>query len=828
MPAYSTNEIRRIEEKWQRIWDERAAFKVERDPKKKKYYCLEMFPYPSGKIHMGHVRNYTIADVIARFKMMQGYHVLHPMGYDAFGLPAENAAIKNKTNPRDWTNSCMEEMTRELKRMGFSYDWDRELATCREDYYHWNQWIFLKMFEKGLAYRKKAVVNWDPVDQTVLANEQVTDGKGWRSGALIEKREIEQWFIKITDYAEALLRDLDKLDHWPERVKAMQRNWIGKSEGLELTFDVVDASGKKIDEIQTFTTRPDTVYGITYLVLAAEHPKVKEWTRGTPVEQKINAFVDETRRMSTIERMTEGKDKNGMALGKFFINPFTGDRCPLWVADYVLYEYGTGAVMAVPAHDQRDFLFAKKYDLPIKVVIHPQDENIDEKNMKAAFVEDGIMGESGDFSRIKNVEAKVKIADLAEKKKWGKRTVTYKLRDWLVSRQRYWGAPIPIYYDEQGKPHGIPEEQLPVVLPRDVQFTGSGNPLQSSREFAHYTDRKSGKKFRRETDTMDTFFDSSWYYLRFCSPKDFKQIFAKSDVDHWLPVDQYIGGIEHAILHLLYSRFFTKFLKDLGLVTFSEPFTRLLTQGMVLKDGEVMSKSKGNVVDPDAVISKYGADTLRLFILFAAPPEDELEWNAGAIDGSWRFLSRVWNLVEKSYQKKPSDLPAEPLDDDDRDLERERNVSIQKITDDFTQGFKFNTAISQLMILMNKIEKYQVGSVPRKQFLLNRAVQTVVKLLAPFAPHICEELWEKMGGREKSISQVGWPLADEAAMQRNVIQMVVQINGKIRGKFDVSPNLSEAQLKEIILRDEKIKGCLADQEIKKFIVIPNRLVSIVV
>jgi len=815
--------------KWQKIWEDKKIFQTKGDTNKEKYYVLEMFPYPSGKIHMGHVRNYTIADVIARFKMMQGYDVLHPMGYDAFGLPAENAAIKNKIHPGDWTSKCIDEMRTELKRMGFSYDWDREFSTCTKEYYRWNQLIFLQFFKKGLVYKKKAIVNWDPVDNTVLANEQVIDGKGWRSGATIEKREIEQWFIKITDYAQTLLDDLSKLDHWPQRVKTMQANWIGRSEGVLLKFDVVDENDKKIDTIETFTTRPDTVFGITYLVLAAEHPKVGEWTKGTDQAKDIEKFVEGVLKEDLIERTSEGAEKNGIFLGKYFINPFTGDKCPLWTADYVLYEYGTGAVMAVPAHDQRDFLFAKKYDLPIKVVINPsKDEHLDPQTMKEAYVDPGVMVNSDQFDAKPSEEGKSEVVKFAEKKKYGKCTITYKLRDWLVSRQRYWGTPIPIYYDDDGKPQPIPEGELPVELPLDVDFTKGGNPLEKSEEFKHYIDPKTKKKYKRDTDTMDTFFDSSWYYLRFCSPNDEKNPFDKKAVNRWMAVDQYIGGIEHAILHLLYSRFFTKFFKSIGWVKCDEPFTRLLTQGMVLNKGEVMSKSKGNTVDPDAIIAKYGADALRMFILFAAPPEDQLEWNDNAIEGSWRFLKRITNFIDK-YDVAADDRQLKDLTKEDQAIERERNATIKKVTEDYAR-FKFNTSISSLMILMNAAEKYASlrNPSPNQAVIINRIINSVILLLSPMAPHVCEEMWKTIGGKEESIVRVSWPQYDAKSMETENVQVVVQVNGKLRGKFDVPAASSEDQVKKIFLADQKIQKFINGKPIKKFIYVKGKIANIVV
>lgn len=836
---YDTNKIKEVEQKWQAYWEKNNTFKVAQDKDKEKYYVLEMFPYPSGKIHMGHVRNYTIGDVIARYKMMKGFNVLHPIGYDAFGLPAENAAIKHNTNPSKWTESCMAEMNRELKKMGFAYDWDREIATCHDDYYKFNQWIFLKMFEKGLAYKKTAVVNWDPVDKTVLANEQVIDGKGWRSGAEVEKKEIAQWFIKITDYADELLADLDTLDHWPERVKTMQRNWIGKSQGLQIKFDVVDEDGNKIDKIETFTTRPDTVYGITYLVLAVEHPKVKEWTRGTAMEKDVDDFVDEVQKMSNIDRVSDAQDKRGLFLGKYFINPFTGDRCPLWTADYVLYEYGTGAVMAVPTHDSRDFAFAKKYQLPLKVVIksshcHSEEANATEKSQRdpsatpqddilsEAYTEAGVLIDSDRFTGMRSEEAKAAIIQFAEEKGWGKATTTFRLRDWLVSRQRYWGTPIPIYYDESGAPQAVPYDQLPVKLPTDVVFDGQGNPLDKSDEFHKYVCPQTGKIFRRETDTMDTFVDSSWYFLRYCDPQNDELPFSLESAQYWMKVDQYIGGIEHAILHLLYSRFFTKVLRDCGCCDLKEPFDHLLTQGMVLKDGEVMSKSKGNIVDPDSMIQKYGADALRVFILFAAPPEDQLEWNDSGIESSWKFLNRLWRYVEERY-----DNSAEQKNIDsevDKQLEYERHVAIKKVTESMEGGFKFNTAIAGMMILANAFDKYKGDN----QSLINKVIETLVLLISPFAPHMTEELWMMMTQKVGMTSQEPWPTFDPKVLVTDTVTIVAQVNGKVRGQFEVDRDASEDVLRELILNDEGVQKYINGKTIRKFIVVPNKLVSIVV
>ncbi|MBF0532013.1 MAG: leucine--tRNA ligase [Candidatus Omnitrophica bacterium] len=825
MTTYNSNEIKRIEAKWQMFWDENKVFKAEARSDRPKYYVLEMYPYPSGKLHMGHVRNYTIGDVMARYRRMQGFNVLYPMGFDSFGLPAENAAIKNKTSPRVWTDNRMQDMVAQMKAMGLSYDWSRFLYSHSEEYYRWNQWIFIQMFKRGLAYKKKSLVNWDPADQTVLANEQVIDGKGWRSGAVVEKREIEQWFIRITDYAESLLRDLDKLENWPERVKTMQRNWIGKSYGTTIKFDVVDAQGKKIDELKTFTTRPDTVFGIEYVVLAAEHPKCKEWTIGKANESEIASFIKEVTKRSLIDRLGESSDKNGKPLGVYVINPVNGRRVPLWVADYVIMDYGTGAVMAVPAHDQRDFTFAKKYGLPVSVVIRPVDHAIlNAADMTAAFVDAGIMVNSQQFDGMSSPDAMAAISQWMESQGFGERTVTFRLKDWLISRQRYWGTPIPIFYDDDGNPQPIPEDDLPVRLPEDVEF-GRGNPLATSGSFRYYVDKTTGKKYRRETDTMDTFFDSSWYYMRYTDlNKD--RPFHPDITNYWMPVDQYIGGIEHAILHLLYSRFFTKFLRDLGLVKFDEPFKRLLTQGMVLLNGEVMSKSKGNVVDPDAIIEKFGADTLRVFILFAAPPEDQLEWDDNGVGGSWKFLTRVWSLIYDRYQPADDRLKDAEITGPARDMERARHEAIKNVSEDF-ELYKFNTAISSLMVLLNQIDKFTAQN-PADQAVLNRACRTVLLLLAPIAPHLCEELWQKIAGQEDTISRAAWPKFEEAMLKRDQVKIVVQVNGKLRGQFTAAADAGEATLKQMALADERVKVFVEGKEIKKFVFVPNKLVNIVV
>ncbi|MBU0469473.1 MAG: leucine--tRNA ligase [Candidatus Omnitrophica bacterium] len=822
--AYSTHEIHAIEEKWQKYWDEHKIFKAEKDTDKEKYYVLEMFPYPSGKIHMGHVRNYTIADCMARFRMSQGYNVLHPMGYDAFGQPAENAAIKNGVDPSEWTYKCMDQMRTNLKRMGFSYDWDRELATCDEDYYKWNQWIFKQMMERGLAYKKASSVNWCPDCETTLANEEVINGECWRCRIQVVQKDLSQWYLKITEYNEKLLEDLKTLDKWPSRVVAMQENWIGKSYGVDMFFKIKGFQ----EQVTVFTTRADTIFGATYVVLAPEHPLVKIITKGTDKEQEVNAFIEKVANESALLRVSGDQKKEGVFTGQYVVNPVNGQEVPIWIADYVLMGYGTGAIMAVPTHDQRDYLFATENNLPMKIVIQdPSNPAITVDEMECAYVEQGVLVNSAQFDGLNNVEAIEKIGKWMESEGTGKMSVRWRLRDWLISRQRYWGTPIPVIYCDDCGIVTVPDEDLPVVLPKNIKITGEGgSPLNYVKEFTDVKCPACGKDARRETDTMATFFDSSWYYLRYCSAKDESQVFDKDEAAYWMEVDQYIGGIEHAILHLLYSRFFTKFFKDLGLIDFDEPFIRLLTQGMVLKDGEVMSKSKGNTVDPDAVISKYGADSLRLCILFAAPPEDQLEWNDGAVDGSWKFLSRVERFIEDQCDADCQELLGKAaMDDEDKELNRVLNATIKKVTEDI-ENYKFNTAISSIMILMNHIAKYKYAQ--QKQTLVNEVGKKLVLLLSPFAPHLCEELWQRLGNQEKTIMEAKWPEYDETALVQDNIQIIVQINGKLRGKFDVAADSTEDQLKEIVLADDKVKQWVADKPIKKFIYVKGKLVNIVV
>ncbi|HIX84840.1 MAG TPA: leucine--tRNA ligase [Candidatus Megamonas gallistercoris] len=813
-----------IEKKWQKIWDETNAYQIKTDPTKPKYYVLEMFPYPSGNLHMGHVRNYSIGDVIARYKTMNGFNVLHPMGFDAFGMPAENAAIKHGVRPSDWTEDNMANMTRQQKEMGLSYDWDRKVATCHEDYYKWTQWLFELFYKKGLAYKKKASANWCETCHTVLANEQVIDGKCWRCDSDVVKKDLEQWFLKITDYADVLLKDLDKLEGWPNRVKIMQDNWIGRSEGAQFSFDVPEYG----DKISVYTTRPDTVFGVSYVVLAAEHPLVKKFIKGKENEQEILKFIDEVHNMNEIERTSSESEKKGMFTGVYAVNPFNGEKVPVWVTNYVLFEYGTGAVMGVPTHDERDFMFAKKYNLPMKIVIQNKDNSLTLETMENAYTDDGILVNSGQFTGMNNRKAITAMIDWLEENKLGERHVNYRLRDWLISRQRYWGAPIPVIYCPHCGEVLVPEEDLPVKLPRDVKFeTGATSPLAQSEEFVNCTCPKCGGPAKRETDTMDTFICSSWYYMRYADPHNDKMPFSKEAVDYWLPVDQYIGGIEHAILHLLYSRFFTKVLKDAGLVKFDEPFTNLLTQGMVIKDGSKMSKSKGNVVSPEEIIKKYGADTARIFILFAAPPERDLEWSDQGVEGAWRFLQRVWRIVlsyaEKVKENQPLDTKS--LTKEEKELFRILNVTIQKVTEDVGVRGTFNTAISSIMELVNAFYGFKDGGL--NAGLAREVVINLIKLLAPFAPHITEELWQQIG-QSGSVHHTTWPTFDKDATVADEIEVVVQINGKVRSKIMIASSATREAQQEKALSDEKIKNLIDGKTVVKVISVPQKLVNIVV
>ncbi len=797
----------KVEAKWQKIWNDNNQYKTDNNSNKPKYYALEMFPYPSGKIHMGHVRNYSIGDVVARFKKMEGYNVLHPMGWDSFGLPAENAAIKHGIHPHGWTMENIEDMKRQLKLLGLSYDWDREIATSTKEYYKFTQEIFLKFLESGLAYKKKSFVNWCPSCQTVLANEQVVNGQCDRCDTEVIKKDLEQWYLKITDYAEKLLQDIDKLDGWPEKVKTMQKNWIGKSTGAEIEFKI-DGLDKNIT---VYTTRPDTVYGVSYMVLAPEHDLVKELVKGTEYETSVNEFINKTSKMTEIERNSTETEKEGMFIGHYVINPLTNKKVPLWIANYVLVDYGTGAVMAVPAHDDRDKDFATKYDLEFIEVID----------------EDGNMINSEEFNGISSNEAFNKIVEKIEKENIGRKTVNYRLRDWLISRQRYWGCPIPVVYCDCCGIVPVDKKDLPVLLPTDVEFTGKGeSPLTTSKEFTTTTCPKCGKEAKREVDTMDTFMDSSWYFLRYIDPKNTEKPFDKELVDKWMSVDQYIGGVEHAILHLLYARFFTKAFKDMGMLSFDEPFKNLLTQGMVLKDGTKMSKSKGNVVSPIDIINEYGADTARLFVLFAAPPERDLDWSEQGVEGCFRFLNRVYRLVEELSSIAKEDQELNELSKEDKAMRFTIHSTLKKVTEDLSEKFGFNTAISALMELINEMYKYKELE-NKNNYVIKEGIETIITILSPFAPHIGEELWQ-MIGKEGSIFDISWPKYDETALVKDEIEVVVQINGKVRGKLRISSNVSKEEMEKIATEDEKIKSLIEGKEIVKIVAVPKKLVNIVV
>ena len=817
-----------IEKKWQKIWEEKGAFKTPDSSDKPKYYALSMFPYPSGKLHMGHVRNYTITDVIARFKKMNGYNVLHPMGWDSFGLPAENAAMKHGANPETWTDENIAYMTKQLKMLGLSYDWNREVTTCKPDYYKWTQWLFLQLYKKGLAYKKEAAVNWCEECGTVLANEQVIDGKCWRCDHVVEKKYLSQWFLKITDYAEVLLEDLDKLPGWGDNVKTMQANWIGKSQGAILRFKVVE----KDLEVPVYTTRPDTVHGITYLVVAPEYKDIDKLT--TPENKEaVEAYRANARKMTEIERLSTDRVKTGVPLGTHCINPYTGEKFPLWTADYALVEYGTGAVMAVPAHDTRDFDFAKKYNLPLKVVIQDPNSPSDCKN--EAYTEPGVLVNSNEFDGMNNEDAKKAITQKAVNGGFGEFKTQYRLRDWLVSRQRYWGAPIPVVYCEKCGIQPVPEDQLPVLLPKDVDFSVVGkSPITTSKTFMNTTCPCCGGPAKRETDTMDTFVCSSWYYLRYSDAKNDKMPFAKDKVNKWLPVDQYVGGIEHAILHLLYSRFFTKALRDLGLLDFDEPFKNLLTQGMVLKDGSKMSKSKGNTVDPDEIFENYGADTARLFILSDSPPARDFDWSDAGVEGCYKFLNRVWRLISSNEEfigLSYPELGCGSLKKKENDnLLRLVHIAIKGITNDISNDFQFNTVISKYRELVNAIYDWRSKKSDldeEDKIVFSFAIVTLIKLMSPVAVHLTEEAWHELGG-ETSIHDLEWPKWDENLAKASSITLVVQINGKVKDKIEADEALSEEELKQLALSSEKVKELIEGKTIIKTIVVPKKLVNIVV
>jgi leucyl-tRNA synthetase len=851
-----------LEKKWQAYWEKEGLFKVVEDLGKEKYYLLEMFPYPSGKIHMGHVRNYTIGDVVARYKRMRGENVLHPMGWDAFGLPAENAAIENKTHPAKWTYANIKSMKTQLKRMGFSYDWDRELATCDPEYYLWEQLIFIKMYEKGLAYKKRTYVNWCESCQTVLAKEQVENGCCWRhTDQEVTLKEMDSWFFKITDYGEEILDHCDRLPGWPERVLTMQKNWIGKSFGAIIRFPIVDSE----EIIEVYTTRQDTVYGATFMCFAPEHPMIKEIIRGQPQEKEVEAFITQTLKVDSYIRAADFTVKEGIFTGRYCLNPVTEEKIPIYVANFVLFDYGTGAIMAVPTHDQRDFEFAKKYNLSLRVVIQPPGEELSEESMSEAYEEEGILVNSGPFNGQRNLAALDSIAEYLESKGMGYKTVNFRLRDWNISRQRYWGAPIPIVYCERCGTVPVPKEALPVVLPLDLEMRpNGGSPLPFEPSFYETPCPECKGPARRETDTMDTFVESSWYFDRYASPDYDQGPVDSKRVDYWMPVDQYIGGIEHAILHLLYSRFYTRVLRDFGYLKVSEPFTNLLTQGMVCKEtqecprhgylypGEVkdnrcpycdseivtgntvkMSKSKRNVVDPEDLIDRYGADTVRMFCLFASPPERDLEWNDQGVEGSFRFLNRVWRLVVDNLEeisKAPTYDGKEPLFGELRDLHRKTHQSIKKVTNDIEDRFHFNTAISAVMELVNEVNKYLNGAQDKGGLawsVLREAVETTVILLSPVVPHITEECWQMLG-HEESLLNVPWPGYKAAALEVEKKLVVIQVNGKVRSRIKVPASFDQKEIEAEALKDERVRRHLGEKAIKKVIVVKNKLVNVVV
>ena len=828
-----------IEKKWQKIWEDTKAFKTFDDSNKPKYYALSMFPYPSGKLHMGHVRNYTITDVIARFKKANGFNVLHPIGWDSFGLPAENAAMKHNADPETWTDENIAYMTKQLKMLGLSYDWDREVTTCKPDYYKWTQWLFLQLYKKGLVYKKEAAVNWCSECGTVLANEQVIDGKCWRCDSVVEKKYLSQWFIKITDYAEVLLEDLDKLTGWGDNVKTMQANWIGKSKGAIFKFPVIDApNGEKI-EVPVYTTRPDTVFGITYLVVAPEYKDIEKLT--TPDnKQSVEEYRANARKMTEIERLSTERVKTGVPLGTHCKNPFNGEIFPLWTADYALVEYGTGAVMAVPTHDSRDFDFAKKYNMPMKIVIATkeiQEKLAQDENYKLEKVseEGGILINSGQFNGMNNNEAKKAITQWAVDNGFGEFKTQYRLRDWLISRQRYWGAPIPVVYCDKCGIVPVPEDQLPVLLPKDVDFSVVGkSPITTSKTFKDTICPVCGAHAVRETDTMDTFVCSSWYYLRYADAKNSKECFNKDKVNHWLPVDQYVGGIEHAILHLLYSRFFTKALRDCGLLDFDEPFKNLLTQGMVLKDGSKMSKSKGNTVDPDEIFENYGADTARLFILSDSPPARDFDWSDAGVEGCYKFLNRVWRLIASNSKNITLDYPEFKAgmlkDKSNDDLLRTVHIAIKGITNDISNDFQFNTVISKYRELTNAIYDWQAKKTDlteEDKSVLSFAIISLIKLMSPVAVHLTEEAWHDLGG-QGSIHEQSWCKWDENLAKSSSITLVVQVNGKVKDKIEVEEGLSQEEMIQVALASPKIKAQTDGKTIVKTIAVPGKLVNIVV
>ncbi len=810
-------QAQKIEENVQKIWDEKSVFRAVEDSTKEKFYCLAMFPYPSGRLHMGHVRNYSIGDVISRYQRMTGKNVLQPMGWDAFGLPAENAAIKNKVAPAKWTYENIDYMRKQLKRLGFAYDWDRELATCKPDYYRWEQWLFTRLFKKGMAYKKTAGVNWCPNDLTVLANEQVIDGKCWRCDTEVERREISQWFMKITDYAEQLLNDLDQLDGWPEQVRTMQRNWIGRSTGVELQFEVAGE-----EPLTVYTTRADTLMGVTYVAVAAEHALAKKAAENNP---ELQAFIDSCKTTSVAEADVATMEKKGMATGLMATHPITGEQVPVWVANFVLIDYGSGAVMSVPAHDSRDYAFAKTYGLPIKQVIFPADGS-DVSVEDEAYVEKGVLKNSAEFDGLTSEQAVDAIAEKLAGMGKGEKQINYRLRDWGVSRQRYWGTPIPIIHCDKCGTVPVPEDQLPVVLPEDIAYGDDvGSPIKKMPEFYETSCPECGGDATRETDTFDTFFESSWYYARFTCPDADSMLDERAK--YWAPVDQYIGGIEHAVLHLLYARFFHKLMRDEGLLDSDEPFKNLLTQGMVLKDGSKMSKSKGNTVDPQQLIEKYGADTVRLFILFAAPPDQSLEWNDEGVDGAARFLKRLWKLVHEHLASPASvaALDVNALNAEQKNLRRKLHETIAKVSDDIGRRHTFNTAIAAIMELMNELGKFNDDS-EQGVAVMREAIEAIVLLLSPIVPHITQQLWNDLG-YDELLANTAWPQSDESAMVRDEIELVVQVNGKLRSRINVAANADRDSIEAAALADEKIVANIEGKTVRKIIVVPGRLVNIV-
>ena len=821
-------DFQRIETKWQKIWEDKEVFKSEEDPKKTKCYCLEMYPYPSGRIHMGHVRNFSIMDVVSRHKLMRGLNVIHPIGWDAFGMPAENAAIQEGVHPREWTLGNIAHMKRQLKRMGYSYDWSREVTPCLPEYYKWNQWIFLKLLERGLAYRKKSWVNYCPQCQTVLANEQVVGQGCWRCDSTVEQEEMEQWFLKITEYSDELLSGHDLLVNWPEHVLVMQKNWIGKSTGGHIVFPVVGMD----ESIEVFTTRVDTIYGATFMALSPEHPLAQKLISDFPDKEKFQDWISRSIAGQRLKRDAPEVEKDGIDTGKKAANPYTGEKIPIWISNYVLMEYGTGAIMAVPGHDQRDFDFAKKYALPILEVIVPPGQ-APGGELEEAYEDYGSVINSGEFSGLSSQEASAKMVQFAQQRGFGRETTLYRLRDWGISRQRYWGTPIPVIYCATCGTVGVPYEDLPVELPSDVEFKGvEGSPLEKMESFIRTECPECGGEAQRETDTMDTFIDSSWYYFRYCSPHEKNLPFDPKSADYWLPVDVYIGGVEHAIMHLIYARFFCKVLRDLGLTAVDEPFPFYFGQGMVTKDGAKMSKSKGNVVDPDDIVNQYGADALRLFILFASPPEKEFVWNEKGIEGCFRFLKRVWAFFQENGSRFFEDLKEEDKNTEQSPsykLEIKMHQIIKKVSEDIDKRLRLNTAISSLMEFFNMIKKESetLGESDSHKALYKEVMEKLIILLSPFAPHICEELWE-MTGHRTLLAQLPWPDYDPELAKEETVTIVIQVNGKLRDKFEVERDLPEDEVKEKALGLSRIKKIVSAKEIRKIIYIKNKIVNIVV